>query len=186
MNTMTEISESTFVVPDVVVTHFHLKLGDTIADFGAGSGYFLKALSSRVGGTDGRVYACEIQKNLVEKIGEQARSLGLTNIYPLWCDLEEVNGIKIKDQTLDVGILVNTLFQIEDKQVGITEMARTIRTGGRLIVIDWTDSAEGMGPKPEHVVTAHDAAVLIEANGFVLESEFPAGSHHYGLAFRKI
>lgn len=182
---MTETSESTFVVPDIVVSHFHLKLDDVVADFGAGSGYFLKALSSRVG-TNGRVYACEIQKNLVEKVSEQARALGLSNIYPLWCDLEEPNGIKIKDEALDVGILVNTLFQIEDKQVGIVEMARTIRSGGRLIIIDWTDSAGGMGPTPDHVISMHDVGILCEANGFVLEKEFPAGSHHYGLAFRKV
>jgi ubiquinone/menaquinone biosynthesis C-methylase UbiE len=182
---MTETSASTFVVPDVVVSHFHLKFGDVVADFGAGSGYFLKALSSRVG-SSGRVYACEIQKSLVEKISEQVRTLGLSNIYPLWCDLEEVRGIKINDETLDVGVLINTLFQIEDKVVGIAEMARTIRVGGRLILIDWTDSAGGMGPAPDHVITAHAAAALCEASGFVLEKEFPAGSHHYGLAFRKV
>ncbi|MBP6924041.1 MAG: methyltransferase domain-containing protein [Candidatus Pacebacteria bacterium] len=182
---MTETSESTFVVPDIVVSHFHLKSGDVIADFGAGSGYFLKALSSRVG-TDGRVYACEIQKSLVEKVSEQARTLGLNNIHPMWCDLEESNGIKIKEETLDVGILVNTLFQIENKQVGIIEMARTIRSGGRLIIIDWTDSAGGMGPTENHVVSLYDAVTLCEANGFVLEREFEAGSHHYGLAFRKL
>lgn len=182
---MNETSTSDFVVPEIVVSHFHVKSGDIIADFGAGSGYFLKALSSRVG-TDGKVYACEIQKQLVEKVSEQARIHNLANVYPLWCDLEEPNGIKIKDGALDVGILVNTLFQIEDKEIGIFEMARTIRTGGRLIIIDWTDSAGGMGPAPDHVISLHDAGILCEAHGFVLEKEFPAGSHHYGLAFRKI
>ncbi len=182
---MSETPTSTFVVPDIVVSHFHLKPGDTIADFGAGSGFFLKSFSSRVG-HEGKVYACEIQKSLVEKISDQVRTLGLANVYPIWCDLEEVNGIKIKDETLDVGILVNTLFQIEDKEIGIKEMARTIRSGGRLVIIDWTDSAGGMGPAADHFITAHDAAVLCEANGFVLENEFPAGSHHYGLAFRKV
>lgn len=176
---------SDFVVPEVVVSHFHLKPGDSVADFGAGSGFFLKSLSYRVG-PEGRVYACEIQKSLVEKISDQVRHQHLTNVYPLWCDLEEANGIKIKDGALDVALLINTLFQIEDKEAGIREMSRTIRSGGRLIVIDWTDSAGGMGPVFDHVVTPHDAAVLFEARGFVLEHEFPAGSHHYGITFRKL
>jgi ubiquinone/menaquinone biosynthesis C-methylase UbiE len=182
---MTEDTASNFVVPDVVVSHFHLKPGDIIADFGAGSGFFLKALSTRVG-FEGKVFACEIQKRLVEKVSETVRTLGLTNVYPLWCDLEESNGIKIKDETLDVGLLINTLFQIENKEAGITEMARTLRSGGRLLIIDWTDSANGMGPIADHVMTARDTAALCESYGFVLENEFPAGSHHYGLAFRKI
>ena len=56
----------------------------------------------------------------------------------------------------------------------------------RLIVIDWTDSFNGMGPAPQHVFTAAEAASLLESNQFIVEQEFPAGSHHYGLAFRKV
>jgi ubiquinone/menaquinone biosynthesis C-methylase UbiE len=176
---------SNFVVPDVVVSHFHIKAGDTVADFGAGSGHFLKALSKRVGG-DGRVYACEIQKGLVEKVSDLARKEGLNNVHPLWCDLEEPNGIKIKDSSVDVGILINTLFQLENKDAGIKEIIRTINKGGRLIVIDWTDTAGGIGPVSDHVVTLHDTIMLIEAQGLVPEQEFPAGSHHYGVSFRKL
>lgn len=173
-----------FVSPQVVISHFHLKEGDIVADFGAGNGYFLPELSKRVG--SGVVYVCEIQKSLVEKVGEHARSQGLKNVHPLWCDLEELNGIKIKDDALDVGLLINTLFQIEDKAAAIAEMSRTIRKGGRLIVIDWTDSFNGMGPAPHHVMTAAATASLLESNQFIVEQEFPAGSHHYGLAFRKV
>ncbi|MFT7644447.1 MAG: ubiquinone/menaquinone biosynthesis C-methylase UbiE [Candidatus Paceibacteria bacterium] len=174
-----------FVMPDVVATHFHLNEGDIVADFGAGSGFFLKSLSTAVGET-GRVFACEIQKMLVEKLGELARQQGFSNIHPLWCDLEEENGIKIGTGELDTAILVNTLFIIENKETAIKEMARTVRKGGKFFVIDWTESFSGMGPQPGHVVTTDMATALFEANGFVLDREYPAGEHHYGLAFRKI
>jgi len=174
-----------FVIPDVVATHFHLKEGDIIADFGAGSGFFLKILSKAVG-SEGRVYACEIQKGLVEKLGEYARQQYLGNVYPLWCDLEEVNGIKIATNELDAALLSNTLFLIEQKEVAVEEMGRTIRSGGKFFVIDWTESYGGMGPQPQYVVSAAEATALCEAHGFVFEREFPAGNHHYGLAFRKL
>ena len=135
---------SSFLVPDIVVSHFHIKEGDVVADFGTGSGHFLKALSMRVG--SGKVYACEIQKALVEKISHHVHAQQLLNIYPLWCDLEELNGLKITTDSVDVGILVNTLFQIENKKTAIEEMSRTIHVGGRLVVIDWTDSFNGLGP----------------------------------------
>ena len=172
-------------MPDIVTSHFHLNEGDTVADFGAGSGFFLKALSTRVGQA-GRVYACEIQKELVEKISSQARQQGLVNIHPLWCDLEEPNGIKIASELLDVGILVNTLFQIEDKVEAIKEMGRTLRSGGKFFIIDWTESFGSLGPQASQVFIAADTTALLESNGFIYERDYPAGEHHYGLAFRKI
>jgi len=81
-----------FVIPEVVATHFHLREGDQVADLGAGSGFFLKVLSETVG-LSGKVYACDIQKGLVEKNGELARVQGLMNVIPLWCDLEEIGGV---------------------------------------------------------------------------------------------
>lgn len=182
---MDTLTSGRFVIPDVVTSHFHLNVGDTVADFGAGRGFFIKSLAQAV--TDmGKVYACEIQKQLVDALGDTARSLGLTNVYPLWCDLEEENGIKIVDEELDVAILVNTLFMIGDKKTAIIEMGRTLRSGGKFFLIDWTESFEGLGPHKDHVFSAEEATNLFEDNGFVLEREFPAGDHHYGLAFRKI
>ncbi len=174
-----------FVVPEVVATHFHLKLGDKVADLGAGNGFFLKVLSEAVGG-EGKVYACEIQKPLVEKLGEFARLNGLSNIYPLWCDLEEVGGIKLPNNSLDVAILVNTFFQFELKDDAIEEFRRVLRPNGVLYVIDWSESFGGLGPQPKDVVTKEKAIDLFEAKQFILEREYETGDHHYGIAMRKV
>ena len=178
-------SHMKFVVPEVAASHFHLHEGDKVADFGAGSGFFLKVLSQAVGPT-GRVYACEIQKALVEKIGDVAQMQGLQNVDSVWCDLEAVAGSKLPAGELDAGILVNTLFQLEDRPAALAEIARVMRVGGKLLIIDWTDTVPGLGPTPDHLITADDCTALLESHGFVLDHDFPAGEHHYGLAFRKI
>lgn len=174
-----------FVIPDIVATHFHLREGDVVADYGAGSGFFLKVLSNGVGST-GKVFACEIQKPLVEKLGDFIRVSNLSNVTPLWCDLEEPAGIKIKSGVVDVAILVNTLFQIEDKTVALSEMRRTLRQGGVLHVIDWTESFGGLGPQPGSVVSKNTTVELAESTGFIFEREYDSGDHHYGVAFRAI
>jgi len=173
-----------FVEPSVVTTHFHLREGDVIADFGAGSGYFLEVLSKAVG-VSGRVYACEIQRELVEKMGNLARSQGLTNVDPIWCDLEEAGGVKIANGVLDAVILINTLFQVEDKSAIIKEASRTLRSGGKLLVVDWSESFGGLGPQPNQVLNQPEAQALIESEGFVFERSFDSGDHHYGIAFKK-
>lgn len=178
------IAKGRFVVPSVVSSHFHVRQGDAVADFGAGSGYFVEVLSQLVG-PSGRVYACEIQRELVERIGQLVRSKGLSNVDPLWCDLEEDQGIKIADGVVDIGIVVNTLFQLEDREVALREMGRTLRNGAKMFVIDWSESFGGLGPHPTQVVSESDAQALLESNGFVYERSFDAGDHHYGLAFRK-
>lgn len=174
-----------FVDPNTVVSHFHIREGDVIADFGAGSGFYVEILARKVG-TSGKVYACEIQKELVEKIGVLARQKGLFAVHPVWCDLEQDKGAKIADGVLDVGIMINTLFQIEDKKTALREVGRTIRSGGKFFVVDWTDSFGGLGPQPQDVLQQHQAHALAEEQGFVYEHSFDAGDHHYGLAFRKI
>ena len=185
MEATTGITQGRFVVPSVVATHFHLREGDAVGDFGAGSGFFLEILSQSVG-YSGRVYTCEIQKELVEKIGTIVRTKGLSNVDPLWCDIEAEKGIKIADGTLDAGILVNTLFQVEEKNVCIKEIARTLRSGAKLFVIDWSESFNGLGPQPMQVVTVDQAKAIVESGGFVFDRSFDAGDHHYGLAFRKL
>lgn len=184
MNAMSALPLQRFVDPATVSTHFHIREGDVVADFGAGAGYFIETLAKLVG-SSGRVYACEIQKELVERIGTLARSRGLFMVDPLWCDLEAVNGVKIQDGQLDVVIMVNTLFQLEQKEVTLGEAFRTLRSGGKFFIIDWSESFGGLGPQQSDVVTAKSAQALAETVGFVYERVFDAGDHHYGLALRK-
>lgn len=174
-----------FVQPDVVATHFHLTDGDVVADFGAGTGFYMKALSRAVGNR-GRVYALEIQRGLVDKLGMLARECGYGNVEPIWCDLETMGGTKLADGILDAGILINTLFQIQDKDTALREIYRTIKSGGQLFVIDWTESFSGMGPQPGDVIDEYSARSLVESVGFKYERSFEAGGHHYGMSFRRL
>ncbi len=172
-----------FVVPEDVVTQFHIRDGDAVADFGAGSGFFAKVLSRAVG--SGKVYALEIQRQLVEKVADLARTEHLSNVEVMWCDLEAAGGVKLSDGALDVGIMVNALFQFEDRDTAIAEAARLVRPGGKFFVIDWTESFGGLGPHPDQIIGEDAARELAERHGFTFERSFPAGGHHYGLAFRR-
>ena len=177
-------ASATFMDPRAVISHFHLRQGDTVADFGAGTGHYMKTLSQAVG-SQGKVYACEIQKRLLTELTERIQKERLANVYPVWCDLEAHGGTKLKEDLLDAGLLMNTLFQIEDKVSALTEIRRVLRKGGKLLIVDWKDSFGGIGPQPGHVMKEAETRKLLEAHGFVFERDFPAADHHYGLAFKK-
>jgi ubiquinone/menaquinone biosynthesis C-methylase UbiE len=174
-----------FVVPQNAVSHFHLLKGDRVADIGAGSGHFSFALACAVA-PDGRVFAIEIQKDLAKRIGEEARAKRVTNIEPMWADLESPRGVRLADGTLDAVVLANVLFQIGNRKQVLSEAARLLRAGGKLFIIDWTDSFGGMGPHADLVVPEDEAKKLGAYAGFNFTRTFPTGTHHYGLAFKKL
>lgn len=173
-----------FMAPEIMASHFHIRPGDSVADFGAGNGNFSIILSKIVGPT-GKVYACEIQKNLVEAVANSARQSGINNLEAIWCDIETHQGTKLESDSLDAAVLVNTLFQMEQKGEAIEEIKRTLRSGGKLFVVDWSDSFGGMGPLPENVISESDVRALIEEHHLEFERSFDSGEHHYGLVFRK-
>jgi len=172
-----------FAEPAMIATHFHMRDGDRIADLGAGSGHFTRALS-RLVGKQGKVFAVEIQRPLAEAISAMARKEHLDNVESIWGDLEAPGGTKITDGTLDAVVLSNTLSMLTDKKTTLQECSRILRKGGKLFVIDWTDSFGGMGPSAQMVISPISTKELLTQAGFAFEREFPAGEHHYGLSFR--
>lgn len=176
--------QSRFVLPKRVSSHFHLREGDVVVDIGAGCGFFTQTLSERVG-TEGVVYACEIQKGLVECIETLKQEHALQNVRPLWCDAEEVHGIDVPDGEADVVLIANTLFQAEDRTTVLQEAFRILRPGGKLFLIDWCESFGGLGPEERAIIREQTAIDAAESAEFVFERSFDAGAHHYGLAFRK-
>lgn len=174
-----------FLEPEVVIRELGLKSGDHVADFGAGHGYFTIPMAKVVGG-DGRVFAIDIQKAVLEVIRSKARIEHLLNIEVLWSDLDELGGSRLKDNFMDLVLVANIIFQVDDKSVVFQEAARVLRRSGRLAVIEWSPEAKlAFGP-PQHLRVAREEVEKFAGNaGFTLEKEFDAGVYHYGILFRK-
>lgn len=157
----------------------------TVADFGSGSGHYVLETARRIGNT-GTVYAVDIQKNLLEKIKTEAGKNNLTNVEIVWADLEGPEGSRLASGAVDFLVISNILFQLRDKIGLAREASRVLKSGGRAAVIDWSESGTGgLGPAPSAVVAQKEAERIFTQEGFTEEREFPAGSNHYGLIFRK-
>ncbi|MFA5888990.1 MAG: methyltransferase domain-containing protein [Candidatus Paceibacterota bacterium] len=162
-----------------------IQAGMEIADFGSGSGHYSLAAGKALIST-GRVYAVDIQKDLLTKLKNTATHEGVYNIEVIWGDIEKVGGTKLRDNSIDLIFLSNILFQVDSKENVIKEVKRVLRQSGRVLVIDWTDSFGGLGPKSEAVFKKEMAIDLFEKNGFHLDREILAGAHHYGLIYKKL
>lgn len=172
-----------FTNPEQNILHLSLTDGMRVADFGAGTGYYTKAASEKVG-YSGKVYAIEVQKDLVKKLESEIKHWGLLNVECIWGDIERRGGTKIFDHSMDAVIISNVLFQAEDKFGLIDEAGRVLKTGGKILLIDWSDSFGGMGPKSESVITQSIAKELFEKRGFKFLENISTSIHHYGIIFK--
>lgn len=173
-----------FANPEENIAALGIYEGMVIADLGAGTGAYTLPLAERVG-ESGRVYAVEVQKDFLTNIKNDAASRGLKNVELLWGDIERLGGTKIKDDICDAVVISNVLFLAEDKSGLLREARRILKMGGKLLLIDWSDSFNNLGPTPAMVVTKEEAKALCEAEGFLIKGEVPVGEHHYGLVMLK-
>jgi len=173
-----------FSDPRKVVPQLGLAEGLQVADFGAGSGHYAIAAAKAVGHT-GKVYAIDIQQNLLARIKTLAAAENLRNVHIVSGDIETVGGTKLRDGVVDAVLLANVLYQTDHKGNVLAEAKRVLHSKGRIFVIDWTDSFGGLGPHPSDVVTEKQAREELGQAGFTVEKSFAAGAHHFGLIARK-
>ncbi|MBI5456190.1 class I SAM-dependent methyltransferase [Candidatus Kaiserbacteria bacterium] len=172
-----------FAHPRRNVAALGIQPGMKIADFGAGSGAYVHAIANELSGS-GTVYAVDVQKDLLRRIKNDALKRGLHNVEVVWADIEKPGASKIKEHMLDLVLISNLLFQLQNHKVPFVEAHRILKKEGRLAVIDWNDSYGGIGPIKSHVVPKGEVILLANNAGFELAREFSAGTHHYGLIFR--
>ena len=174
-----------FSDPEKNIEQFDLGKGSYVADFGAGTGFYSFA-AARAVGPMGRVYAIDVQKDLLEKLKNEAKDARhLMNIEIVWADLDNLGGTRLRDSSMDAVIIANTLFQIEKKDNTCLEIKRILKSGGRVLLVDWTSSFGNMGPHPKDVLSEEDAKKLFSKCGFKEDREISAGAQHYGIIFRK-
>jgi ubiquinone/menaquinone biosynthesis C-methylase UbiE len=170
-----------FSDPSTNLNKLGLTDGMKVADIGAGSGFYTIEAAKRVGAS-GRVYAVDVQKDLLERLRSVASSQGLHNIEVVWGNAEKIGGTKIRESIADRVVASNVLFQIEKPDDFALEIKRITKTGGKVMVIDWSDIST---LSPKTVVPQATAQALFEKAGFKLEQSFGAGDHHYGLVFAR-
>jgi len=168
-----------FNEPEQNVKQFNLREDAIVADLGTGAGWYALAAASVA--RRGKVYAIDVQKDLLEKVKAEALARHLLNVETIWGDIERLGGTKLGDASVDAVIVASVFFQVPDKQGLVNEIDRILKPSGQVLVIDWKTALPG-GLPPVPAAFLQD---LFYAKGFALEREISAGANHYGLIFRK-
>jgi len=162
-----------------------IRTGMTVADFGCGTlGHYVFPAAQMVG-PNGKVYAIDILKSVLNSIEGRKKIENALNIETVWGDLETINGISLPDNCLDIGLIINNLFMSTQKEAMVKECTRMIKTDGVMIIADWKLAGVNFGPPAESRVSPQEARHMAANAGLTLIKEFDAGKYHYGLVFRK-
>jgi ubiquinone/menaquinone biosynthesis C-methylase UbiE len=173
-----------FSQPEKNIEQFAVDPGMKVVDLGSGAGFYSLILAEFVGKT-GKVFAVDIQQDLLLRLKNEAFKKGIDNIEIIWGDVDEADSTRLNDSSIDRVIIANTLFQTDDKDAVVKEAYRILKPKCTVLLIDWTDSFGGLGPHASRIIKPEQAKIIFEKAGFSFLRDIRAGDHHYGMIFIK-
>jgi ubiquinone/menaquinone biosynthesis C-methylase UbiE len=174
-----------FMNPEVIVGSLGVVEGMRVADFGCGSGFFAITLGKLVG-DNGHVVAIDVMEAPLEAVKAKATIEGLNNLETIRGNLEVIGGSKLSNESQDLVLIKNVLFQSTQKQEIIKEAARSLKPGGKLVIIDWKKDAAGLGPPNDLRIDTQAIRQIISQSGFGFLNEIKTDAFHFGMIFSKI
>jgi len=175
-------SRDTWQQADRVMIDLNIKPGMTVADIGAGGGFFTYRLAKAVG-EKGKVYATEISEKALKGVVARIKKDNIKNIETVISDPTKT---KLAPESVDAAVICLVLHHVpKDMRAPLTkDVCRSIKPGGSLYIIDWRVDAKISHDKDRRI--AKDVLVKFATDaGMVLDAEFHYLSNQVFLRLRK-
>lgn len=147
---------------DDVVAALKIEPGSVVADIGAGSGAFTLPLAKAVAGA-GKVYAVDIEQGLVDHIVRRAQAAKVENVRGVLGKFTDPN---LPSRDVELAFIYDVLHHIENRTEYLKNLARYIKAGGRIAVIDFHPELGPHKDDPALQVTRDQAKAWMAAIGF--------------------
>lgn len=165
--------------PDQIMDALQIGEGSVVADLGAGGGWFTVRLAIRVG-PNGRVYAEDIQPQMVSAIERRILREGLRNVVTV---LGTPVDPKIPPGSLDAALMVDAYPEVEQPVPLLRNIARALKPNGTFGIINFKKDGGGPGPDIEERVDAEKVLADARAAGLELRKREYFLRYHYMLIF---
>lgn len=152
-----------------------------VAEFGCGYGTFTIPAAKII---KGKIYAFDIEPDMVRMTSEEAKKHGLSNIQTVWRDFM-TDGSGLLDGSVDYVMLFNILH-LEKPEVLLKEAKRILTKNGKLGIIHWNyDSTTPRGPSMDIRPKPEDCLRWAQNAGFVQHNQYDLKPYHYGIVLTK-
>ena len=154
--------------------------GSYVVDLGAGSGWFTIRLASRVG-PNGRVFAEDVQRRMIQAINIRIESLGIKNVYTV---LGTASDPRLP-APVDAVLICDAYHEMEQPVALLRNVARLLKPSGRIGIVNFTKEGGGPGPPMDERVDAEHVIADAEAAGLRLRSRETFLKYQYLLIFER-
>jgi ubiquinone/menaquinone biosynthesis C-methylase UbiE len=155
--------------------------GMTVADIGAGSGYFTERLARLVGPT-GRVFATDTQQGMIDLLKRRLSGQKIQNVTVV---LSEPSNPRLPAGTIDLALMVDVYHELGDPPTVLGHIRAALKPDGRLVLVEYKGEDPTIPILPSHKMTVAQAKVEVEAEGFVLSTANSSLSRQHVLIFTK-
>lgn len=163
--------------PHEVIQALALAPDARVADLGAGTGYFSARLANML--PKGRLYAVDIEPDMVRYLGERAKREKLPNLQPVQGKPDD----PALPEAVDLVLLVDVYHHVEDRTAYFRKLAQSLRAGARVAIIDFRlDSPQG--PPRAARVAPDQVKAEMKAAGYAAAAEHGFLPYQYFLVFR--
>jgi len=163
--------------PHEVIRALKLAPDASVADLGAGTGYFAARLANML--PRGTIYAVDIEPGMVKYLGERAKREQLANLKPV----AGIAGDARLPAKVDLVLLVDVYHHIEERERYFRALAASLKLGGRVAVIDFRMDSPSGPPKSARIAPERVKAELAKV-GYALAEEHGFLPRQYFLVFR--
>lgn len=164
--------------PEEILDALHLERTSSVADIGAGTGYFSVRIAKRI--PEGRIFAADIEPDMVGYLGERARREHLTNLMPVQASADATN----LPEAVDVVLVVDTYHHIENRTLYFAKLKSSLRPKGRLAIVDFKADSPS-GPPVQYRISPEKVTEELNAAGYSLIETHRFLPRQYFLVFRK-
>jgi ubiquinone/menaquinone biosynthesis C-methylase UbiE len=160
--------------PHDVIMALDLKATDTVADIGAGTGYFARRFALHAG----RVYAVDIDEKLLAALRAEAPANLVTMIAA-------PDDPRLPEQSADMIFFCDVLHHIENRPAYYAKLAKVLKAGGRIVVIDFYNRPLPIGPPPSMKLSDQQVIAEFQEAGFALRKRLNTLPYQYFLFFQR-
>ncbi|MEM1407349.1 MAG: class I SAM-dependent methyltransferase [Bacteroidota bacterium] len=167
--------------PDLIIEKFGLLSGKTVADIGAGTGYFSFKLASK--GAD--VVAIDIEEQFLDYIAERQQEL--VNLSgKISTRLSVPNDPLLEEQEVDFILIVNTYHFLEERLSYLSQLRKGLKANGKIIIVDFKAGKQPVGPLEEFKIAKEIVEQELNQVGFVqIESDAEALKYQFIITAKK-